>query len=614
MAYRTFKRAFGETNLERKCRLLFGVCLGLLVFGAFYWVDGIAESLVQRTTDQIGRDLVNVSLIHLHWTRWETNEEYEKLLEEMTRDLVPGNYTWTVLSLGPDEVPWSNIGEGQAPESEGEQALLQKLKAKWLADLAAESPRPEEAAKSAAGPPPQAPGEEKPASPIQPASGALQLPSQGKYCYYEPVYWKKSCKRCHAPIVGAVSAADVSAAFNRDASPFRIVKITIPYKATKEAINRTRAILIAAAILTVFVAMVMLYVIVRYVIVKPLKHLRDVSDEISRGNTELRADIHTNDEFEELATAFNRMLRHLTETQAELRQVNENLDAKVDELAQANMRLFEMNRLKSDFLANMSHELRTPLNSIIGFSEVLQGIVSLTDTQRRYARNIQKSGRVLLEMINDILDLAKLEAGKMEVRPSEFRIDAVIHAQCDVVRSLTDEKNIDLEVRVPEDAPPLYQDQSKVQQILTNLLSNAIKFTPEGGRITVAAGRDAEGRLELTVADTGVGIPEEDREIIFEKFRQSKAVLGGDGLTREYSGTGLGLSIVKELSKLLGGEVTFASELGRGSTFKVTLPWTLADRPRFAGEISQKLDGIGHLTRDEVAGGQESFARPVAQG
>ncbi len=158
------------------------------------------------------------------------------------------------------------------------------------------------------------------------------------------------------------------------------------------------------------------YVIVRYVIVKPLKHLRDVSDAISRGNIDKRADIHTGDEFEDLAVAFNRMLRHLVEAQEELRHVNADLDGKVDELAQVNMRLYEMNRLKSDFLATMSHELRTPLNSIIGFSDVLGSIDSLDDKQKRYVQNIQKSGKMLLDMINDILDLAKIESGKMEVR------------------------------------------------------------------------------------------------------------------------------------------------------------------------------------------------------
>ena len=377
------------------------------------------------------------------------------------------------------------------------------------------------------------------------------------------------------------------------------MKVILPYADTAEAISSSRAVLIAVAILTVFMSMITFYLIVRYVIVKPLSHLRDVSDDVSRGKLEVRAEIQTNDEFEDLAHSFNRMLRHLTDTQAELRRVNKDLDGKVDELAQLNMRLYEMNRLKDDFLANMSHELRTPLNSIIGFSEVLQGIESLNDKQKRYASNIQKSGRLLLEMINDILDLAKLEAGKMEVRPSEFRIDTVVQAQCDMVRSLAEDKNIDLVVDVDRNLPAVYQDQAKFQQILTNLLSNAIKFTPEGGRIDVFAGHDSDGKLLLTVADTGVGIAEEDRDIIFEKFRQSGSILGEDGLTREYAGTGLGLSILKELCKLLQGEISFQSELGRGSTFRVVLPWVAADRSPRESKMNVQLHDLGAPAADE---------------
>jgi signal transduction histidine kinase len=392
--------------------------------------------------------------------------------------------------------------------------------------------------------------------------------------------------------LNAYGSADAAMFSDPATYPVRVVKVTIPWLQTQDAITQSRAILTAIGILTVFLAMVILYVIIRYVVVKPLKHLRDVSEEISRGNTELRAEINTNDEFEELAGAFNRMLRHLTEAQAELRQVNVDLDAKVDQLAQLNMRLYEMNRLKSDFLTNMSHEVRTPLNSIIGFSEVLQGIDTLNDKQKRYAQNIQTSGRLLLDLINDILDLAKIEAGKMDLRRAEFRIDAVVHAQCDVVRSLSEEKNIDLKVRVEPDLPAMYQDQSRIQQILLNLLSNAIKFTPEGGLITVSAKRDAQNRLVMSIADTGVGIAEEDREVIFEKFRQSSQTGGEGNLTREYSGTGLGLSIVKELCKLLGGEITFESVLGKGSTFTVTLPWTLVGAAQRESELEAHLDEL----------------------
>ncbi|HTN77860.1 MAG TPA: ATP-binding protein [Pirellulaceae bacterium] len=383
----------------------------------------------------------------------------------------------------------------------------------------------------------------------------------------------------------------------------------MPYRATQRAINSLWAILLSVAIALAVLSMLSLYFIVKYVIVKPLKHLREVSENISRGNTTLRAEIHTNDEFEDLAASFNKMLHGLTEQELELRTVNNELDGKVDQLAQLNLRLYEMNRVKSDFLANMSHELRTPLNSIIGFSEVLQGIDSLSDKQKRYALNIQKSGRLLLEMINDILDLAKMEAGRMEVRPTEFRIDAIVSAQCDMVRSLTEEKNIDLVLNIAPDLPLLYQDQPKVQQILTNLLSNAIKFTPDGGRIVVTAGPNERDMFELSVADTGVGIAETDREIIFEKFRQGTIVHNGDGLTREYSGTGLGLSIVKELCKLLGGEITFDSELGRGSTFRIQLPWAVTQLPRAESPLTARIDD---LTKPRRADYERREATPAS--
>src|SRR5438445_6633976 len=164
------------------------------------------------------------------------------------------------------------------------------------------------------------------------------------------------------------------------------------------------------------------YLIVRYIIVKPVKHLKEVSDAISAGELNVRGEIQTGDEFEDLSHAFNRMLRNLVSMQDQWRKVNTDLDRKVDELAQANMARYESNRLKSDFLATMSHELRTPLNSILGFSEVLLSNERLDDKQQRWVRNIQSSGEKLLNLINDILDLAKIEAGKMQVRLVEFSI------------------------------------------------------------------------------------------------------------------------------------------------------------------------------------------------
>ena len=300
-----------------------------------------------------------------------------------------------------------------------------------------------------------------------------------------------------------------------------VARVTIDDQETVDALAKNRALLWTAAIVVGFLSMFSLWAVVRYVIVKPVKHLRDVANAVREGDVEQRAVIRTGDEFEELAAAFNRMLRQLLSQQSELRHVNDELDNRLDELAQANMRLYEMNRLKSDFLATVSHELRTPLNSILGFSDVLSGIDALDDKQLRYVGNIQRSGRMLLEMINDILDLAKVESGKMEVRLSEFKINALVAAQCDMARPLAEKKNIDLDCDAPASLPPLRQDQAKVQQILNNLLSNAIKFTPEGGRIFVSAERDELGDLRLKVTDTGIGISPDEQQLVFEKFRQA---------------------------------------------------------------------------------------------
>jgi signal transduction histidine kinase len=285
------------------------------------------------------------------------------------------------------------------------------------------------------------------------------------------------------------------------------------------------------------------------------------------------------------------MLRQLLRQQDELREVNVELDGKLDELAQANMQLFEMNQLKSDFLATVSHELRTPLNSILGFSDLLNDSELVPEKRQRFANNIQRSGRQLLEMINDILDLAKIESGKLETRPSEFDVGLVVATQCDMARPLSNKKNIDLEFQFPPNLPPIFQDQGKLEQILNNLLSNAIKFTPDGGRINVEVQRDPQGDLRLMVADTGVGISPSEQQLVFEKFRQGTTVLpGGTAMTREYSGTGLGLSIVRELCRLLGGDITLESELGRGSEFTVHLPWHLSESPKLESALADQLD------------------------
>ena len=548
---RSFTDILGETSLERKCRFLFGLCLFVLIAGSFWWYGSRTERLVYATTRATGRHLVDAIMLQYHWKTLEKEQQYASTIEGLSKLLQTERYEWRLLD--PDATP-------------DERAAYQRLDAAVL-DYFAERGSPEAAA-AAGGTPPVEYRE-------------FRTADSSEYHYYQPIHARKSCLVCHEyhGAAGAAAAGDPERRRFAEGELMAVVKVVMPDAATRKAINWNRAILLATAIMTVFLAMLVAYAIVRYVIVKPLEHLRNVSEEVRRGNVEARADVHTADEFEELGVAFNRMLRGLVDSQQELRKANEALDVKVDELARVNLNLYEMNRLKGDFLATMSHELRTPLNSIIGFSDVLGSIDSLDDKQRRYVENIRSSGRMLLEMINDILDLAKIEAGKMEVRPTVFPLEAVVAAQGDMVRPLAERKRIDLAWTVGPGLEAVEQDQAKVQQILANLLSNAVKFTPEGGSVAVAARVDpdaADGFL-VEVADTGVGIAEEEQQAIFEKFRQGRRLSGGDdAMTREFSGTGLGLSIVRELCRLLGGDVTVTSQLGRGSRFTVRLPRRLS--------------------------------------
>jgi two-component system, NarL family, sensor histidine kinase BarA len=567
MSYRSIKRHLGETHLERKFLVLFGVCLLLLIGLSFWAYSGLTDKLVAKQNSSIAKRLVDTSLLAVHWEKYnfggdELDDDRDKEWMETLRQLGAGvegsDYDWTFLK--------STDADGSvAPTDPFEAALLDEFAA-----------APEEAAQGRT-----------------PKEFEQRYINKGeKYVYYRPVYAQASCVRCHRTITGPPDLAE--------GQLMAVAKVTLSNVATRKEQIVNKAILWTFAIFITSLAMLAAYLIVRYVIVKPLKHLRDVSDAVSHGNLDQRAEIRTADEFEELAVAFNRMLAHLITAQEELRRLNSDLDLKVDELAQANMRLFELNRLKSDFLATMSHELRTPLNSIIGFSDVLSSIKSLDEKQRRYVQNIQKSGKMLLDMINDILDLAKIESGKMELRPTEFRIEHVIGAQCDMARPLAERKNLDLDIEAEADLPELYQDQGKVQQIINNLLSNAIKFTPDGGRIVVSAHTCPDDQLALTVSDTGVGISEDDQARIFEKFRQGRTVMpGGDAMTREYSGTGLGLSIVKELCKLLGGDVSVESELGKGSTFRARLPWRVSARPLADRMAAEALGDAGHASRED---------------
>jgi signal transduction histidine kinase len=594
VSYRTFKHLLGETSLERKCRFIFGGGILVLVTLSFYWYGQTTEALVIGQTTQTARMLVNPIVMNLHYKAMG-NEDFAAVIEALWGDLAPldelPNYEAHILK------PSRTASARQPQRDKFEQAVLER----FLRSAAADAGRPSNSPRK-----PYTFGDGTPTWEWRSLTGSKDNPKK-EYQYIQAVLLKPGCLMdCHG---GPSTSTVPNHTFREEAGgkfvPARAgdlagaVVVNLPMEQTTKAIHRNRAFLITAALLTAILAMVASYVIVRYVIVKPVKHLRDVSDAIAAGKLNIRSQIQTGDEFEELSHAFNRMLHNLVAMQQELRDVNGDLDRKVDELAQANLALFEMNRLKSDFLATMSHELRTPLNSIIGFSEVLASNEQLNERQRRYANNIQTSGKMLLGMINDILDLAKIESGKMEVRSEDFSIRDVCEALVSLARPMAERKNIDLQCRLDDAIPLLRQDSGKIRQVIYNLLSNAIKFTPEGGRVTLRARVDLR-HIVIEVEDTGIGIAEEDREKIFEKFRQAGGPGQQDGvLTREHQGTGLGLSIVRELTKLLGGDVRLESTPGQGSTFTIRLPMQLAGNRKFEVNLSDERIDLTKARRVE---------------
>ncbi len=269
-----------------------------------------------------------------------------------------------------------------------------------------------------------------------------------------------------------------------------------------------------------------------------------------------------------------RALLRITETERALRESEERQRQLVDDLMQANRRLEEYNRLKAELLANMSHELRTPLTAIIGFVQLVQMTEAGKPVPPAYAtafERILRNGRHLLALIDDVLDMAKIEAGRMKINREPFDLGDVVQSAFRELQSLAKQKGIDYRLHTPETLPFAFSDPLRVRQVVINLLSNAVKFTHRGW-VEAELVPWEEGTCRFVVRDTGVGIDEAAMGIIFERFRQV------DGsMSRLAGGAGLGLSIVRKVIELLGGTIEVESRVGEGSTFTVTLPLVAPD-------------------------------------
>jgi signal transduction histidine kinase/DNA-binding response OmpR family regulator len=355
--------------------------------------------------------------------------------------------------------------------------------------------------------------------------------------------------------------------------------------AALEAKSREHLITLIAVMIAVVAAAIILGTRLEKIVSTPLLDLAALALEVSEQHDySVRAKRQSDDEIGVLAEGFNEML-----TQIERRQ---------RERDEADQRTRE----KSQFLANMSHELRTPLNAIIGFSEVLRTRLGsrIDEREIRFLDNINSSGQHLLGIINDILDLSKIEAGRMEINPERFPLRNAIEGVCSLMRGVSSRRLIAFELEVEDDLPLIEADPVKIKQVLYNLLSNAVKFSPERSTVTIRAARDG-AFVRIDVIDRGIGIDPRDHARIFQEFQQVDTTT-----SRQFEGTGLGLTLVKKFVEMHAGDVVVDSEVGAGSTFTVTLPLLfrgigLVRDSAVTGPAAQGARGIVLVIEDDVA-------------
>jgi signal transduction histidine kinase len=287
----------------------------------------------------------------------------------------------------------------------------------------------------------------------------------------------------------------------------------------------------------------------------PVQEAQEFLGQVAQGDFSTTINVPNRDEFGALAARMNQMSRELHHLYTDQRQAAQQLQMLNAELERAS-------KAKSDFLANMSHELRTPLNAILGYTELILDEIygevpaEIRDVQER----IQHSGRHLLGLINDVLDLSKIEAGRMELSPTEYSVQDIVDTVSTALRSLAAEKGLEFVAAVQADIPVAFGDGQRITQCLMNLTGNALKFTRQG-RVEIWVERQ-EGTLIYRVSDTGIGIPQHQLDSIFAEFRQADSAITG-----EFGGTGLGLSITKKFVEMHGGRLWVESEVGKGSTF-----------------------------------------------
>lgn len=340
-------------------------------------------------------------------------------------------------------------------------------------------------------------------------------------------------------------------------------------------------LIVKAALMTVLIILagIAATVVLAGRIITPLKSLADVAGRVAEGDLTASVGATTHDEVGRLADVFNDMTESLKDRDQaiasayqQLEQLTQSLEQRVEqrtqELQEANRRLQELDKLKSDFVSTVSHELRTPMTAIKGYVDnILDGLTGvLTERQSYYLNRVKSNVERLTRMINELLDLSRIEAGKVELNLGDVRMRELISDIVEGLQTMAREKGVTLRTHQPDDLPTIRGDRDKLHQVLTNLIQNAIKFTPAGGEVEVESQRWDDGYLQVGVIDTGSGIPSHELEKVFEKFYR------GESDSQDDQRWGLGLSIARSLVKLHGGQIWVESAPGQGSRFYFTVP------------------------------------------
>ncbi|MCR4289871.1 MAG: response regulator [Candidatus Scalindua sp.] len=386
--------------------------------------------------------------------------------------------------------------------------------------------------------------------------------------YMYALYITEPCLHCHGPKdqAPAIIQKNYNTGYDYKLGEIRGALSVVISKEVPEqqfAADVIFFIIIGSVSILLIVAIIFLTTVK---LMRPIEKLTEAVAIVTKtGDLSTKVDISSNDEVGQLGRTFNDMSSKLQSSYSLLEQ---RIAEKTAHLQKAIEALERANKLKSEFLANMSHELRTPLNAIIGFAEVLRDKIcgDLNEEQLDFIKDIHSSGHHLLQMINDILDLSKIEAGKMVLQHEVFPVPDAIQDVYHIIQGLADKKHLHLQTDIHPETKDIEADRVKFKQILYNLLSNAIKFTSENGNIITKASI-IDDTLQVSVTDSGIGMKPEDQEKVFKEFWQADS-----SFSRKYQGTGLGLALTKRIVEMHGGKIWFESEYGKGSTFCFTLP------------------------------------------